>query len=81
MANPWLSHVKQTMKANRGVAFKQVLLLAKKSYKSSNRLSKKNLKYKKGSRRFRHRGGSGGLGKLDVAGNTGVAAGASEVSN
>ena len=69
MANPWLSHVKKTMKSNRGLSFKQVLRLAKKSYKSSNKMSYKS---RKGSRRFRHRGGSGLLG------DGGVAAGASE---
>jgi hypothetical protein len=72
MANPWLSHVKKTMKSNRGLSFKQVLRLAKKSYKSSNKMSYKS---RKGSRRFRHRGGAGLLG------DGGVAAGASEFNS
>ena len=32
-ANPWLAHVKKTMKANKGMAFKAVLKKAKSSYK------------------------------------------------
>jgi hypothetical protein len=76
MANPWLSHVKKTMKSNRGLAFKQVLRLAKKSYRSANKMSSKmSYKSRKGSRRFRHRGGSGLLGE------GGVAAGASEFAS
>jgi hypothetical protein len=68
MANPWLSHVKKTMKSNRGLAFKQVLRLAKKSYRSANKMSSKmSYKSRKGSRRFRHRGGSGLLGESGVA--------------
>ena len=34
MANAWLSHVKVTMKVNPGKSFKEILKLAKKSYKS-----------------------------------------------
>lgn len=34
--NSWLSHVKSTMKQNRGMSFKQVLKLAKRSYKKSH---------------------------------------------
>ena len=33
MANPWLAHVKATMKKNKGMQFKKVLKLAKKTYK------------------------------------------------
>jgi hypothetical protein len=33
MANAWLSHVKHTMKAHKGMKFGQVLKLAKKTYK------------------------------------------------
>jgi len=32
-ANPWLAHVKRTMAANKGMAFKAVLKKAKASYK------------------------------------------------
>jgi hypothetical protein len=31
----WMSHVKKTMKANKGKSLKQVLKLAKKTYKKS----------------------------------------------
>jgi hypothetical protein len=33
--NPWLAHVKDTMRKNRGVSFKKVLKLAKKTFKKS----------------------------------------------
>jgi hypothetical protein len=33
--NSWLTHVKATMKLHRGKSFKQVLKLAKKSYKKA----------------------------------------------
>jgi hypothetical protein len=54
--NSWLTHVKATMKLNRGKSFKQVLKLAKKSYKKSQSQS--------GGRKRRsckgQNGGSGG---------------------
>ena len=31
--NPWLTHVKKTLKANKGKSFKAVLKMAKKTYK------------------------------------------------
>jgi hypothetical protein len=31
--NPWLAHVKKTMKAHKGMKFGQVLKMAKKTYK------------------------------------------------
>lgn len=34
-SNPWLAHVKDTMKRNRGVSFKKILKLAKKSFKKA----------------------------------------------
>ena len=34
MANPWLAHVKNVRSQNAGMSFKNVLQLAKKSYKS-----------------------------------------------
>ena len=33
MANPWLAHVKSVRSQNAGMSFKNVLILAKKSYK------------------------------------------------
>ena len=34
-SNPWLAHVKDTMRKNRGVSFKKILKLAKKTFKRS----------------------------------------------
>lgn len=31
--NPWITHVKKTLKANKGKSFKAVLKMAKKTYK------------------------------------------------
>ena len=57
--NSWLTHVKATMKLNRGKSFKQVLKLAKKSYKKSQ--SQSGGKGRKGkSARKGQGGGSGG---------------------
>lgn len=33
MANSWLTHVKKTMRSNKGKSFKAVLKMAKKTYK------------------------------------------------
>jgi len=62
MANQWLAHVKQTMKKNRGVAFKQVLRIAKKTYKASTKFIYKGKSHsnKRGTRRVRHRHQHGG---------------------
>ncbi len=61
--NSWLAHVKATMKLNRGKSFKQVLKLAKKSYKKSQSSSSSQSGGKgrkgKGTRRGQY-GGSGG---------------------
>ena len=66
--NPWLAHVKIMMRNNRGLSFKQVLKLAKKSYKSSG--SKLSAKSRRGStRRNRQRGGNSLLGEKGVAAN------------
>jgi hypothetical protein len=35
--NSWLSHVKKTLKANKGKSFKAILKMAKKTYKSSKK--------------------------------------------
>ena len=56
--NSWLSHVKATMKVNRGKSFKQVLKLAKKTYKKSQSQSSSQSQ-SAGRRRYRKkRGGS-----------------------
>jgi len=64
--NAWLAHVKEVLKDNRDKSFKQVLKLAKKTYKKSAAASFKH----KGSRKSRHfhktrRGGSAGQGEQD----------------
>ena len=35
--NPWLTHVKKTMKVNKGKSFKAILKIAKKTFKSSKK--------------------------------------------
>ena len=45
--NSWLSHVKATMKLHRGKSFKQILKLAKKSYKKSQSNSQQGGKRRK----------------------------------
>ena len=54
--NSWLAHVKATMKLNRGKSFKQVLKLAKKSYKKSQSQSGGRKKHAQSNSQ---RGGSG----------------------
>ncbi len=60
--NSWLSHVKTTMKMHRGKSFKQVLKLAKKSYKKyqsqSQSQSGGRRRKSKMSKKRRQRGGS-----------------------
>lgn len=34
--NPWLRHVKETMRKHRGVSFKKILKIAKKTFKKSH---------------------------------------------
>ena len=58
--NSWLTHVKATMKLNRGKSFKQVLKLAKKSYKKSQSQSQSQSGGKRKSKRTGQNGGSGG---------------------
>jgi hypothetical protein len=75
--NSWLSHVKATMKVNRNKSFKQVLKLAKKTYKksqsqSSSQSGGKKCKNKRGGNSMKpsidsllqkQQGGSGMAGK------------------
>lgn len=53
--NSWLSHVKATMKLNRGKSFKQVLKLAKKTYKKSQSQSSSQSSSQSAGRRRRRR--------------------------
>lgn len=54
--NSWLAHVKTTMKLHRGKSFKQILKIAKKSYKRSQ--SSQN-----GGKTLRSKGQRGGSAK------------------
>lgn len=51
----WLTHVKKTMRANKGKSLKQVLKIAKKSYKGGAALSPADVT---GGRRRKTRRGS-----------------------
>jgi len=51
MGNPWLAHVKATMKKHKGLQFKAVLKMAKKTYKKMP--GKKATTAKKGRKRGR----------------------------
>ena len=64
--NSWLSHVKATMKVNRGKSFKQVLKLAKKTYKSSRSLSSSRSQSAGKSSRASKRGGSSMKQSIDA---------------
>ena len=54
MANAWLAHVKSTMKAHKGMKFKDVLKLAKKTYKKSGTAAKKTTKKGKKGKKKKH---------------------------
>ena len=62
--NSWLAHVKATMKLHPGKSFKQVLKIAKKTYKRSQSQSQSGGRKRKGSKgkgtRRGQYGGSGG---------------------
>ena len=61
--NSWLDHVKYTMKdkKNKGKSFKQILKIAKKTYKRSQSQSQSGGKRRKGkSQKNYQNGGSGG---------------------
>ena len=56
MGNPWLAHVKTTMKKHKGKSFKTVLTLAKKTYKKVGHTKKahKRKTHTKSHKRKRH---------------------------
>lgn len=67
-SNPWLAHVKDTMKKNRGVSFKKILKLAKKSFKKSksyNKRKSQSQSHSGGKKRAAKKGGSSVAG-LDM---------------
>lgn len=74
-SNPWLAHVKETMKKNRGVSFKNVLKLAKKSFKNSKYGSKSKSKSQSQSagRRRRSKRGGNKSSKSSQNGGSGMA--------
>ena len=70
--NSWLAHVKATMKLNRDKSFKQVLKIAKKSYKKSQSQSSSQ----SGGKRRKSKGGKGkGTRKGQYGGSGGKVAG------
>jgi hypothetical protein len=76
--NSWLAHVKATMKLNRGKSFKQVLKLAKKSYKKSQS-SSSSQSGGKGSKGKGSKGSKGkGTRKGQYGGSGGKVAGVGE---
>ena len=71
MANAWLAHVKSTMKAHKGMKFKDVLKLAKKTYKKSGTAAKKTTKKgKKGKKGKKTTGKKSKKGKKRMRGGT-----------
>ena len=72
--NSWLAHVKATMKLNRGKSFKQILKMAKKSYKKSQ--SQSSSQSQSGGKRRKSKGGKGkGTRKGQYGGSGGKVAG------
>jgi hypothetical protein len=53
MANPWLAHVKATMKKHKGMQFKKVLKMAKKTYKKIGKSSSASPKKRRRTKRRR----------------------------
>lgn len=73
--NSWLAHVKATMKLNSGKSFKQVLKIAKKSYKKSQ--SQSSSQSQSGGKRRKSKGNGKGKGtrKGQYGGSGGKVAG------
>ena len=69
--NPWLAHVKDTMKKNRGVSFKKILKLAKKSFKKSKSYNNRKSQSRSGGKKRAKKGGSSiaGLDMEKLLGN------------
>jgi hypothetical protein len=61
MGSAWLDHVKETMKKNKGLPFKEVLKLAKTTYKEGEKMTSKVVKTAKyavtGKKTRKHRKG------------------------
>jgi hypothetical protein len=56
--NPWLAHVKATMRGHRNKSFRQVLKLAKKSYKRAKSNRKSQSQSQNGGKNKYKQGGS-----------------------
>jgi len=56
--NPWLAHVKATMRGHRNKSFRQVLKLAKKSYKRAKSNRKSQSQSQNGGKKKCKQGGS-----------------------
>jgi hypothetical protein len=68
-SNPWLAHVKDTMKKNRGVSFKKILKLAKKSFKKSksyNKRKSQSQSHSGGKKRAAAKKGGSSIAGLDM---------------
>jgi hypothetical protein len=69
-SNPWLAHVKDTMKKNRGVSFKKILKLAKKSFKKAKSYRRKSQSqsqsYSGGKKRKLSKKGGSAIAGLDM---------------
>jgi hypothetical protein len=69
-SNPWLAHVKDTMKRNRGVSFKKILKLAKKSFKKAKSYRRKSQSqsqsYSGGKKRKHPKKGGSSIAGLDM---------------
>ena len=61
--NSWLAHVKATMKLHPGKSFKQVLKIAKKTYKRSQSQSSSQSQSQSGGKRRKSNGKGKGKGK------------------
>ena len=71
--NSWLSHVKATMKVNRNKSFKQVLKIAKKSYRRKSQSQSQSQSQSAGKRRRLGNKRSGKSQKSRQSGGSGMA--------
>lgn len=73
--NAWLAHVKATMKSYRNKSFKQVLKIAKKTYRNSKHNSKSLSKSKSQSQSQSQSSQNGGNKSKNQKGGSGVGGG------
>jgi hypothetical protein len=65
--NPWLAHVKATMRGHRNKSFKQVLKIAKKTYRKNSKYqgksrSRRNYQNQNGGKKNQQQRGGSGIG-------------------